>query len=74
MKIDKNIPVIKNTGHLVDLWKNLKIGDSVFFDNITQSQATGKGLTAKSYFTRNKIEVKITVRKDGTGFRIWRIA
>ena len=75
MKIDKNIPIpeAKNDHRKSVNWALFEVNDSVLFENTTRKQIESKVISARQYLFRNKIEGTFTYRKEGTGFRIWRV-
>jgi len=74
MKIDKNIPVPPSAAGRPNKyqWRDMEIGDSVFFDNEPKG-AKSKPSTG-AYVWGHKNNIKFAARKEGSGVRIWRTA
>jgi hypothetical protein len=64
--IEKGIPMPepKRRGKWEELIKKMKVGDSVTVDSITQAQIM--------HAAANRNNAKVTVRREGGGYRVWR--
>jgi hypothetical protein len=70
MKIEKDIPI--TNGRASYGWRDMQVGDSVFFDNepnVSQSRPS----KAAAVWGRMH-ESSFSSRKEGNGVRIWRVA
>lgn len=67
MKIEKNIPIPESiqSGQRKYPFDEMEVGDSLYSDNKAMRQA------AYAYGRRKGI--KLITRKEGTGYRAWRI-
>jgi len=74
MKIEKNIPAPSgpNGGRNKYQWRDMEIGDSVFFDNEPKVSQSKPSMAAKVW--GHKKNIKFAARKEGNGVRIWRTA
>ena len=71
LKIQKNVPVppvTQRVGHNKALLMQMKPGDSVYFDAPIASHAL------RFYRVAKKMGIKIVIRKDAGGMRMWRVA
>lgn len=68
MKIEKNIPIpeprIKHEASK-DLMRKANIGDSIFLENVKHKNSLTQLF--------KKAGISITTRKEGKGYRIWKI-
>ena len=75
MKIDKSIPLPKagaSVGRKAEYpWPSMDVGDSVFFDNEPGGSHSRPVWAAKAWFKSKGM--KVSIRKEGDGVRIWRI-
>lgn len=69
MDFEKNIPIPKRSKYSWS-WKDMQVGDSVYFDDCKIAHSAGMSL--RQYIRLNRLSWKITVRKENTGKRIWR--
>jgi hypothetical protein len=70
LKIEKNIPVPTSSarkGHNIELLRQMQPGDSVFFDAPILKKAT------RFYRVAKQLKVKVIIRKEGNGMRMWRM-
>jgi hypothetical protein len=80
MKIDKNIPIPKPTGktgpHKKDYnYSELEVGDSILFEELdTFNKANSKACSIRAYLKARGFEYSFSLRKQSTGYRIWRTA
>ena len=74
MKIEKNIPVPPSVAGSPNKyqWRDMEIGDSVFFDNEPKVSQSKPSMAAKVW--GHKKNIKFAARKEGNGVRIWRTA
>jgi hypothetical protein len=70
MKIEKNIPIAKRRATYS--WREMKVGDSVFFDNAPGGSQAKQSKAAVVWGQTNN--AKFSARKEGNGVRIWRVA
>lgn len=77
-RIDRNIPIDKSKIHYS--WnpkypfRNMIVGDSVFFENEADGSASNPARTARVWGGRQKPARKFSARTIDGGVRIWRIA
>lgn len=69
IKIEKNIPISEH-GNRKYPFREMEVGDSFFVPDCKPSKINGP---AQGFMRRNP-EVKFTIRREGTGYRCWRIA
>lgn len=70
IKIEKGIPVPKDLRTVKKYpVAELEVGDSFFVPNMTSASLGG----TTSYYAR-KHNRKFTIRNEGTGCRVWRVA
>ena len=68
--IEKGIPVPTTTarkGNNIELLNTMEPGDSVFFDAPIKKKAT------RFYRTAKHLGIKVIIRKDGEGMRMWKL-
>jgi hypothetical protein len=65
-KIEKGVPLPDTLRTPTYPFKEMEIGDSFFVES--RSKKAGIHSTAKHY------GITITIRKQGSGFRVWRVA
>ena len=67
--IEKNVPFklpLKETTHYP--FAKMELGDSFSFDKEYHTK-----VSAASQYYKHKLNFKFAIRKDGFGFRIWRV-
>lgn len=64
MKIEKGVPVPAMTKYP---FKDMEIGDSFFIENIDS-------VPIATYNAATRIKMRAAIRKEGTGYRVWRVA
>ena len=69
MKFDKNIPIPPKKFKYD--WSNMEVGDSLYVD--VPSEADSAAQCLRKYIKDNKLNWDVTVRKENSGKRIWRI-
>lgn len=67
VKIEKNVPLPPLKTYPYP-WADMKIGDSFFTETAATSLSTGRAKAQK------KTGFKFSLRIEGTGTRVWRIA
>ena len=73
IKIEKNIPVTKKLGHGIQYpWDKMEVGDS-FFLECSDNRRISILSNAISYYKSHIKGAKLTTRKEGKGYRFWRI-
>ena len=70
IKIEKNIPTPTGRSWRKYPFSEMEVGDSFFVPECKLSKINGPA----QGFRRRNPEVKFTIRKEGTGYRCWRIA
>lgn len=75
-KIEKNVPLSEAAQRKYKRWPfaEMKIGDSFYLSLKDAGQNGVVVRPAASYFGIRNRDYKFTVRKDGEGYRVWRIA
>ena len=71
LTIEKGIPIPATTarkGNNIELLRSMAPGDSVFFDAPIIKKAT------RFYRVAKHLGVKVLIRREGTGMRMWRMA
>lgn len=70
--IDKGVPVPEGAGRKGKYpWKDMKVGDSIYGgEGHTRASLLA---SATGWATRNNPTWRFTSRKDGAGYRIWRV-
>lgn len=71
MKVERKVEIPPRTKGLKYPWDELKVGDSFFVDQKVTSN--GMYSCAANYNRRAKKPIKISVRKEGNGIRVWRV-
>jgi hypothetical protein len=70
LKIERDVPIPALTtrqGQNILLLKSMKVGDSVYFD------APIKAKAVRFYRVAKKLGVRVIIRKDREGMRMWRV-
>lgn len=64
IKIESGIPIPRHPNRcgFAETFKNMKVGDSVLFDKLASFHSMAKQLGGK-----------VVTRKEGAGWRVWRI-
>jgi hypothetical protein len=65
-KIEKGIPMppVRKDGAFYEIAEQMKLGDSVWVENMSQAQAMGNAL--------RRLEYRTSLRKWKNGYRVWR--
>lgn len=64
-KIDKNVPIPRKRGKWQEVASQMKKGDSIALDTIREKN----GL----YAAFRTMGIPVTIRREGSKFRIWRL-
>ena len=75
MKIENNIPIPKKIANypIKYNFKNMKVGDSIFFNRMNNKKRCSVFNSAKYFCKVRKLNWKFTTRTVEGGIRIWRI-
>lgn len=68
MQIEKGIPIPKLNRYQFDEWP---VGGSRFFDSLAGAERCYAA--AYSYETSHQIGLRMSRRKEGDGYRVWRV-
>ena len=71
MKIETNVPMPKATRSTKYPFRDMNVGESVFFDNEPNGSQSNPAISAHMLSKRN--DFKFATRKENGGVRIWRI-
>ena len=72
MKVEKGVEMPKRKRESKYPWAKLKVGDSFYVES---ANVTSNGMYScvSTYNKKVKKPIKISVRKEGEGIRVWRI-
>lgn len=65
IKIDKHVPMPNIRGYRTYPWKEMKVGDSFFTDVPSIRQ--------QASVTGRRLSLVFATRREGEGFRVWRV-
>lgn len=71
MKIETNVPMPKATRSTKYPFRDMNVGESVFFDNEPNGSQSNPAISAHVLAKRDGL--KFSARKENNGVRIWRI-
>lgn len=72
IKIERGVPLPSRPTGIYNSYpfRDMKIGDRIF---VPDSEAGERIRSAASYFSLRNPEYRFTVRREGNGYRAWRI-
>lgn len=70
MKIDNNVPIPKTRSAKYP-FRDMAVGDSVFFDNEPKGSQSNPAVAANAW--GRMVGKKFSARTEGNGVRIWRV-
>jgi hypothetical protein len=78
-KIEKEVALIANNSHnhtsnLKYPWPQMEIGDSFYVEGYSHKKESALQTVGSAWASRNKPEMKVSVRKEGNGIRVYRTA
>lgn len=73
MQIEKGIPApLGSNGKVKSVVEKMEIGDSILCVQDGEVKAVARASAVRSVFS--KLNRKCVIRKDGEGYRVWRVA
>ena len=71
MKIENDVPMPKTTRPTKYPFRDMNVGESVFFDNEPKGSQSNPAISA--HMLSKRTDFKFATRKEGNGVRIWRV-